>query len=139
MQTVNDNQDPKLVLLVEDHDFVAQSLKALLESLQYSVIHVTNARKALNLCEIEHFQLVLLDIGLIFYGAFWIAEGIRKLKQSMPILGYRYRDISPRLMEMALESGMQDVCEHWVSKYMLVQTLNKWCPNNVTLNYKHYW
>ena len=139
MQSADNKQAQKIVLLVEDYDFSADFLQELIKSLDYEVIHVTAGGRALALCEKKDFQLVLLNIDLTLFAAFWAAEEIRKLKQSMPILGYRYRDISPRVMEMALESGMQDVCLHWVSKYMLVQTLNKWCPNHVTLNYNNYW
>ena len=138
MQTEDDTQPQKSVLLVEDRDFTAPTLEKL-ESLHYNVTYVTGAGEALSLCAKKDFQLVLLDIDLILFTAFWIAEELRDSNHTMPILGYRYRDISTRLLEMALESGMQDLCEHWVSEYMLVQTLNKWCPNHVTLNYKYYW
>ena len=139
MQTTDNTQPKKLVLLVEDYDFAAESLQELIESLDYNVIRVSNAGQGIDICKEKDFQIVLLDVELLAFGAYWFTEEVRKSGQSMPIIGYKYLDVSPIIMARALDSGMQDVSTHWVSRYMLVQTLNKWCPNHVTQNYKHYW
>lgn len=73
----------KRILLVEDHEIIARISKTILEDLKELNCEVDvaeNGKKALDLIEKAHYDLVFLDIGLPDIDGYTVAKSIRSNK-----------------------------------------------------------
>jgi two-component system alkaline phosphatase synthesis response regulator PhoP len=94
------------ILLVEDEDSIRETLRLNLEFEGYEVITTGNGRKALELVEHQHFDLLLLDVMLPEVDGFTITEKVR-LTQDVPILMLTAKDMAPDRI-MGLKKGADD-------------------------------
>ena len=65
------------ILLVEDEDHIRDAVKLNLEMEGYEVVTTGNGKKALELIEGQHFDLLLLDVMLPDVDGFSITETVR--------------------------------------------------------------
>ena len=73
------------VLLVEDLQIVARIAKFMLNALQCDVDVATSGQEAVEKIFAEHYDLVLMDIGLPDYDGFTITRRIREVFDSLPV------------------------------------------------------
>lgn len=69
----------RLVLVIEDSQLEGTSVVALLEAEHYRAIHVASAEEALDLLRKQHFDCVLLDLGLPEMDGLGFLETLRGL------------------------------------------------------------
>jgi two-component system, OmpR family, alkaline phosphatase synthesis response regulator PhoP len=74
------------ILLVEDEDSIRDLLRLNLELEGYEVVSAANGRKALDLVEGQHFDLLLLDVMLPDVDGFTLTEQVRLAYPEVPIL-----------------------------------------------------
>lgn len=74
------------ILLVEDEDSIRDLLRLNLELEGYEVVSTANGRKALDLVEGQHFDLLLLDVMLPDVDGFTLTEQVRLTHAEVPIL-----------------------------------------------------
>ncbi|TKI08863.1 response regulator transcription factor [Martelella alba] len=95
------------VLLVEDDPMVGDAVASTLKDNSYAVDWVKNGNDALTSFSLEHYDVVLLDLGLPGKDGFSVLAGIRKNASSTPILILTARDaLEDRLR--GLDSGADD-------------------------------
>lgn len=95
------------ILLVEDEDSIRDTLRLNLEFEGYEVVTTGNGRKALELIEHQHFDLLLLDVMLPEVDGFAITEKVRLTQQEVPILLLTAKDMAPDRI-MGLKKGADD-------------------------------
>ncbi len=95
------------ILLVEDEPSLREALQINLELEGYEVISTANGRKALDLFEGQHFDLLLLDVMLPELDGFSIAEQVRLSNAEVPILMLTAKDL-PQDRVMGLKRGADD-------------------------------
>ncbi len=98
---------PMRVLLVEDDTALGEAVRRSLQYGGYAADLVSNGRAALAALNSEHFDLLLLDLGLPDCDGGEIINSLRRQQQSIPILVLSARDaIESRIR--ALDSGADD-------------------------------
>ncbi len=95
------------ILLVEDESSLREALQINLELEGYEVVSTANGRKALELFEGQHFDLLLLDVMLPELDGFSIAEQVRLSNAEVPILMLTAKDL-PQDRVMGLKRGADD-------------------------------
>ncbi len=95
------------ILLVEDEQSIREGIQINLESEGYEVISTGNGRKALDLIQGQHFDLLLLDVMLPDVDGFGIAEQVRLTNQEVPILMLTAKDM-PQDRVTGLKKGADD-------------------------------
>lgn len=78
--------DTTEILLVEDEESLAAGLEFNLKEEGYNVILADDGRKALELYENKHFDLIILDIMLPYLNGFEVAKKVRERNPQLPIL-----------------------------------------------------
>jgi two-component system, OmpR family, alkaline phosphatase synthesis response regulator PhoP len=78
--------NPIRILLVEDEQTLAETIKLNLELEGYKVVHAADGKKALKVFKNERFNLVILDIMLPEMDGFTVCEAIRLEHSEIPIL-----------------------------------------------------
>jgi len=74
----------KVILVVEDNHISFKLISAVLSQVQAVVVHASNGRKAIELCEADtHYDLVLMDVQLPEVNGL---EATRKIKRMRPDL-----------------------------------------------------
>ncbi len=95
------------VLLVEDDAMIGESVKASLMRDNYIVDWVRDGRMVETAVSTEHFDLVLLDLGLPGKHGLEILENIRQKKNSVPVIVVTARDaVDDRIR--GLDAGADD-------------------------------
>lgn len=82
------------ILLVEDEAHIRDAVKLNLELEGYEVVGTGNGRKAIELFESQHFDLLLLDVMLPEVNGFDITEKVRLSNAEVPILLLTAKDQS---------------------------------------------
>ena len=95
------------ILLVEDEPSIRDLVRLNLELEGYEVISTGNGRKALELIEGQHFDLLLLDVMLPDVDGFAITEQVRLTNTEVPILLLTAKDTSQDRV-MGLKKGADD-------------------------------
>jgi len=101
-----DTEKPN-VMLVEDEMHLARGICFNLEEDGYRVSHYESGEKALAALEVEHFDLVILDVMLPGMDGFEACKAIRKIDLRVPILMLTARS-EDRDRVSGLESGADD-------------------------------
>lgn len=95
------------ILLVEDEESIRNLLRLNLELEGYEVVSTANGRKALELIEGQHFDLLLLDVMLPDVDGFTITEQVRLSNTEVPILLLTAKDTAQDRV-MGLKKGADD-------------------------------
>ena len=95
------------ILLVEDEDHIREVVKLNLELEGYEVVGTANGKKALDLIEGQHFDLLLLDVMLPDVDGFSITEQVRLTNLEVPILLLTAKD-TPHDRVTGLKIGADD-------------------------------
>jgi DNA-binding response OmpR family regulator len=74
------------ILVVEDKSTVAQAIEALLVSHHYGVDIAPDSPKGLEMASTDHYDLLLLDLGLPDQDGVSLCQQIRSQKIQTPIL-----------------------------------------------------
>ncbi len=74
------------ILLVEDEESLAIGLEFNLLQEGYQVMRIADGKSAVEICERETFDLVLLDVMLPFLDGFEVARRLRATSPQLPIL-----------------------------------------------------
>jgi two-component system alkaline phosphatase synthesis response regulator PhoP len=82
------------ILLVEDEDSIRDTLKLNLELDKYEVVATGNGRKALELIDGQHFDLIILDVMLPDVDGFTITEQVRLSNSEIPIILLTAKDMA---------------------------------------------
>ncbi|AIY42137.1 Two-component system response regulator QseB [Collimonas arenae] len=95
------------VLLVEDDLMIGEAIQAALKDASYAVDWVRNGKTALDTISCQHYDLVLLDLGLPGKDGFEVLETIRRRDNPVPLLIITARDgLEHRLR--GLDGGADD-------------------------------
>jgi two-component system OmpR family response regulator len=95
------------ILIVEDDELLASGLTRALAIPGYAVDHVSNGEKALLALDAEHYDLLVLDIGLPGIDGFGVLRRVRERRQTLPALILTARDaVSDRVR--GLDLGADD-------------------------------
>jgi len=95
------------ILLVEDDSMIGQSLSLTLKENNYACDWVKDGAIALRTLECQHYDFVLLDLGLPGKGGIEVLRGLRQSGNSVPVLIMTARDgIEDRIL--GLDSGADD-------------------------------
>jgi two-component system, OmpR family, alkaline phosphatase synthesis response regulator PhoP len=95
------------ILIAEDEENIQDLLRLNLEMEGYEVVTTANGRKALELIEQQHFDLLLLDVMLPEVNGFTITEQVRLNNNKVPILILTAKDMAPDRI-MGLKKGADD-------------------------------
>ncbi len=101
------NSDKPHILLVEDEIHLARGICFNLEEDGFRVSHFESGEKALPALEVEHFELIILDVMLPGMNGFEVCSQIRKLDARVPILMLTARSEDTDRV-LGLESGADD-------------------------------
>ena len=82
------------ILLVEDEESIREALRLNLELEGHEVVASGNGKKALELIEGQHFDLLLLDVMLPDLDGFSITEQVRLTNHEIPILILTAKDMA---------------------------------------------
>ncbi len=82
------------ILLVENEESIREALRLNLELEGYEVVSTGNGRKALELIQGQHFDLLLLDVMLPDVDGFTITEQVRLSNSEVPILILTAKDMA---------------------------------------------
>ena len=74
------------ILLVEDDSAVADGLLTSLRSIGYAVDHVVSGEHALSAAAAEHYDIIILDIGLPGIDGFEVLRRLRERRSSASVL-----------------------------------------------------
>jgi two-component system, OmpR family, alkaline phosphatase synthesis response regulator PhoP len=95
------------ILLVEDEESIRNTLRMNLEFEGYDVVTTGNGRKALEIIDSQHFDLLILDVMLPEVDGFTITEKVRLTQPDIPILILTAKDMAPDRIT-GLKKGADD-------------------------------
>lgn len=95
------------IMLVEDEIHLARGICFNLEEEGFRISHFESGEKALAALEVEHFELIILDVMLPGMDGFQVCREIRKLEPRVPILMLTARSDDADRVE-GLENGADD-------------------------------
>lgn len=99
--------DKPCIMLVEDEIHLARGICFNLEEEGFRVSHFESGEKALATLEVEHFELIILDVMLPGMNGFQVCRAVRKLDSRVPILMLTARSEDADRVE-GLENGADD-------------------------------
>jgi two-component system alkaline phosphatase synthesis response regulator PhoP len=106
------------ILLVEDEEHIRDALKLNLELEGYEVITTGNGRKALDLINSQHFDLLLLDVMLPDVDGFTITEQVRLTNTGTPILLLTAKDMAQDRV-----TGLKKGADDYLTKPFVLEEL----------------
>lgn len=74
------------ILVVDDDKNTRQLLKAVLENENYTVYTATNGEEALDVLDVKHIDLVVLDVMMPVMDGYEFTSAIRESNENLPIL-----------------------------------------------------
>jgi len=95
------------IMLVEDEIHLARGICFNLEEEGFRISHFESGEKALAALEVEHFELIILDVMLPGMDGFQVCRAIRQLDPRVPILMLTARSDDADRVE-GLENGADD-------------------------------
>jgi len=101
------NSEKPHIMLVEDEIHLARGICFNLEEDGCRISHFETGEKALTALEVEHFELIILDVMLPGMDGFQVCRAIRKLDPRVPILMLTARSEDGDRVE-GLENGADD-------------------------------
>ena len=95
------------ILVVEDEEKLAKSLKKALEAESYAVDVALDGEEGYEMAGVEEYDLVILDLGLPSLDGVEVAKKLREEKVKTPILMLTARDTTENKIQ-GLDSGADD-------------------------------
>jgi DNA-binding response OmpR family regulator len=95
------------IMLVEDEIHLARGICFNLEEEGFRISHFESGEKALETLEVEHFELIILDVMLPGMDGFQVCRAIRRLDPRVPILMLTARSDDADRVD-GLENGADD-------------------------------
>ena len=101
----------KRVLLVDDDEKVRKQHGVMLAEEGYAVSHATNGLEAVTLCQLQGFDLVIVELHLQGKANQWIIENLREQSRASKFIGTaRFGSLQPDYCQrMARHLGAQHV------------------------------
>ncbi|MBI5299402.1 MAG: response regulator [Deltaproteobacteria bacterium] len=125
------NKLDKTILIVEDEFFLAETIRARLEFLGYDVAYAENGLEALQLLEITHIDLILMDVMMPVMDGYAATERIKadeKLKK-IPVIFLTAR-AGEEDKKRAFETGADDYLAKPFRSEDLIAMIEKWISKN---------
>ncbi len=120
------------VLLTEDNEINQEIAIALLEDLGLSIQLADNGQQALELCQLTHFDIVLMDIQMPIMDGLTATKHIRKLPgyepENIPIIAMTAHAMQMH-REQSFEAGMNDHLTKPIDPKVLRNMLYQWIVN----------
>jgi two-component system OmpR family response regulator len=95
------------VLLVEDDLMIGEAIRGALKDAAYAVDWLKNGQTALDTLDCQHYELVLLDLGLPGKDGLDVLDSIRRKDNSVPVLIITARDGLDAMIH-GLDGGADD-------------------------------
>lgn len=95
------------VLLVEDDLMIGEAIRGALKDAAYAVDWLKNGQTALDSLDCQHYELVLLDLGLPGKDGLDVLDSIRRKDNSVPVLIITARDGLDAMIH-GLDGGADD-------------------------------
>lgn len=121
------NDDICRILLVEDEPLSQKYCKVLLESRGYSLNIAPDGEAALDIIAEDHFQAILMDIGLPGMCGIEVTQSIRSTdnpNRDVPIIAFTAH-LAPSRLKACLKAGMTDFLVKPVSPTELCSMLDR--------------
>lgn len=113
------------ILLVEDEENIRSVLKLNLEMEGYEVLAVGNGKKAIDLVDQQHFDLLLLDIMLPEVDGLQIAEHVRLTQFDIPIIFLTAKDDPEERVEGLKKGGDDYITKPFNLEELLLRVKNQ--------------
>jgi len=113
------------ILLVEDEESIRTLLKFNLEMEGYEVLAVGNGKKAIDLVDQQHFDLLLLDIMLPEVDGLQIAEHVRLTQFDIPIIFLTAKDDPEERVEGLKKGGDDYITKPFNLEELLLRVKNQ--------------
>ncbi|MEN8225113.1 MAG: response regulator transcription factor [Bacteroidota bacterium] len=121
------------ILLVEDDPNLSMVLKDFLEMLNYAVMLARNGKEGLKAFRENSFDLCILDVMMPEKDGFTLAEDIRKISDSIPIIFLTAKSLKEDRIR-----GFQAGCDDYISKpfntdelSLRIQAIMRRCENRM--------
>lgn len=128
------NDDSCRILLVEDEPLSQKYCKVLLEGRGYTLEIAPDGEGALKIIAQDHFQAILMDIGLPGMCGIEVTQYIRTTdnpNRYVPIIAFTAH-LAPSRLQACLDAGMTDFLVKPVSSSELCTKLDELLPQRVT-------
>ncbi|NCC50554.1 MAG: hybrid sensor histidine kinase/response regulator [Spartobacteria bacterium] len=120
----------RLILVAEDYPTNRRLAVKHLEDAGYNVLQAGNGREAVEICNTERVDLVLMDVQMPVMDGYEASRAIRagvSPRAKAPIIGLTaYADSNTRYACQA--AGMNDVLVKPLKKRQMLETVRKWMP-----------
>ena len=115
------------ILLVEADVFTQMFLTELLQRYGASIVLANNGLEALATLEIDHFDIVLMDLRMPIMDGYQATLAIRKRAQytQLPVIAMSTND-SDEEKRLCIATGMNDILAKPINKKELLATLKPW-------------
>ena len=108
----NDSTRDITILVAEDHLINFTYLKALLEDLNYKIVHAENGKQAIDLVQADSsIDLVLMDLGMPVMDGLEATKKIRENNSSLPIIA-----LTGYAMDEDVQNAYDAGCDEYLSK-----------------------
>lgn len=112
------------ILIAEDEESNYYLLEAILENLDYKLIHAKNGKEAVEMFQNNAVDLILMDFNMPVMNGLDATIEIRKINESIPIIALT-ANVMNKDKEEALAIGCNDFLPKPVNRHLLAETMNK--------------
>ncbi len=120
------------ILLVEDEPINQKVAIYMLTKCGYKVTLAENGKKALELLETEHFDVILMDVQMPVMDGFTTTQHIRQRERAsgehIPIIAMTAHALKG-YEEKCLEAGMDDYVTKPIKREIVIERINRWTNN----------
>ena len=113
------------ILLVEDSSFIQEIASTYLKRAGCRVIVADNGKMAVDICEVENIDFILMDVQMPIMNGYEAAEIIRSRNPKVPIIGLT-GNISSSDIEKCMKCGMDDVLSKPFTRDSLLSAIFLW-------------
>jgi PAS domain S-box-containing protein len=120
------------ILAVEDNELNRMVLQVILKKCEVIVTIAHNGQEAINLIQVQEFDLVLMDVQMPIVDGLEATKYIRdELKLTTPIIGLSANAMREEV-EICKQAGMNDYLVKPYSERALVEVMKKWSAEEKT-------
>lgn len=117
------------ILLAEDEAINRLYIRNLIRKKGWSVSEAADGEKAIEYLDGEHFDLILLDLGLPKKDGYEIAQAVRSRGMDVKILavtGYDYPEDRKRIRD----AGMHGLIPKPIQEHFFLEEIQRVCPSD---------